>query len=366
MTSAGSADLLVVGTGLIGTSIGLAARRAGRSVWLSDVDRDHVRVAASLGAGAPLDPTTARIGMVIVAAPPSVVATLCAQSLRAHPDAIVTHTASVQSQPQAEVESLTQDLGRFVGGHPVAGREVSGPAAAAPDLFVDRPWVLTPTSRTDPGATEAVAELARQCGARPVVLRADEHDEVFARVSHVPQLVASALAGALAGLDADAAALAGSGIRDTTRLADSDPHLWSQIATGNADAVAAGLRDVVASLMEVATALEDGADTGAAAVDRLVRRGHAGRALLPGKHGGAAVALSTVDCMIPDSPGALARLFTDIASAQINVEDLRVEHAPGAPAGVARVAVRPDERDRLLAALRVAGWTAAAGAGETL
>ena len=131
------------------------------------------------------------------------------------------------------------------------------------------------------------------------------------------------------------------------------------------------LRDVAAPLVSVADILETAAATGdgEAAVDavsELVRRGRAGRALLPGKHGRAAVPQATVHCVIPDSPGALARMFTDIAAVGVNVEDLRVEHAPGHPVGTAAITVAPADGERLIAALRENGWSATAGTDEAL
>jgi prephenate dehydrogenase len=360
-------DLLVVGTGLIGTSIGLAATAAGRRVWLTDADADRARFAASLGAGTAVAAPPGGVGLVVVAVPPRAVGAACIAALRDHPAAIVSHVCSVQSQPEREVESSGTDMTRFVGSHPIAGREVSGPSAAEGELFVDRPWVVCRSALTSDHAVEAVVGLASTCRARPVLLDARTHDQLLARLSHAPQLVASALAATLTAMEPPAAALAGPGLRDTTRLADSDPALWGQIAGANAPAVAAAVRTVAEALLEVAAVLETADPEGAdAAVADLVRRGRSGRSLLPGKHGRAPVPLATVHCVVPDSPGALARLLTDIAADGVNVEDLRVEHAPGQAVGTAEIAVAPGDRSTLLAGLRGRGWTATEGAGEAL
>ena len=364
------ADLLVVGAGLIGASIGLAATAAGRRVWLVDSDPETARFAASLGAGA-TDDAPDDVGLVVIAVPPAAVAAACVQALAQHPGATVAHVCSVQAKPAAEVESSDADISRFIGTHPVAGREVSGPSAADAELFVDRPWVLCPAAATSPQALDAAWALARDCRARPVVLEPEQHDRILARLSHAPQLVASALAASLADMDAASASLAGTGVRDTTRLADSPPRMWGQIAAANASALAAALREVadplvaLADVLDAAAAAGDGA-AAADAVTDLVRRGRAGRALLPGKHGREAVPLATVHCVVPDSPGALARMFTDIAAVGVNVEDLRVDHAPGALLGTAAVAVAPTDGARLIAALRERGWTATAGNDEAL
>ena len=349
--------LLVVGTGLIGTSVALAVRAAGGEVLLSDADAQRLATAVAAGAGEALaagdEPD---VDVVLVAVPPRLIGTVVAEHLRATTRTVVTHVGSVQALPQREVEAAKVDLTRFVGGHPIAGRELSGPAHASADLFTERPWVLTPTSATAPGAVEILRALARVCGARPTVLDAATHDALFAQLSHVPQVVASALAGSIAAMSGDDAALAGSGLRDTTRLADSDPGLWAEIITANPAPVAAGLRAVAEPLLRLADDLDGDRDAGDA-VHSLLERGRAGRALLPGKHGGAPVELRLVQVVIPDEPGALARLLGDVAAVEVNLEDLRVEHAPGQPLGIAEISVLPAAYDRLVAALERRNWT---------
>ena len=363
-----SDDVLVIGTGLIGTSIGLAATAAGRTVWLSDHDPDRVALAASMGAGAPaadsLEPS--HVGLVVVAVPPRALGSTCAGALRRYVQATVTHVGSVQSQPAAEVESAAPDMSRFVGSHPIAGRELSGPAGADPGLFRDRAWAVCPVAETSRPAIGAVVRLAEDCGARPVLLAPGEHDEILARLSHVPQLLASALAATLTELDPQSAALAGTGLRDTTRIADSDPAMWGQIAAANGPALAAALRSVADPLRALADELARGPEAAELATTELVTRGRRGRALLPGKHGRALASYATVHCAIPDEPGALARLFADIAAEDVNVEDLRVEHAPGQPVGVIELAVSAADRPRLLRGLRARGWTVTQGADEAL
>lgn len=373
-TSVAGSDVLVVGTGLIGTSIGLAATAAGRRVWLDDQDADRVRLAASLGAGEPAGSSVSGgggagpggIGLVVVAVPPQAIGAACVAALATHPQATVTHVGSVQSEPAAEVEASGADVARFVGGHPIAGRELSGPAAADPALFVDRAWAVCAVPRSARAAVDDVVALARDCRARPVFLDPDQHDRVLARLSHAPQLVASALAATLADLDPETVGLAGTGLRDTTRVADSDPAMWGQIAASNAAALAAALRAVADPLLALADTLDQRPATGGAAAADLVSRGRRGRALLPGKHGRRAASYATVHCAVPDEPGALARLFADIAAEGVNVEDLRVEHAPGQPVGVIEMAVAPGDRSRLLDGLRERGWTATQGADEAL
>lgn len=347
--------LLVVGTGLVGTSVALAARGVGADVLLADTAEVRLRLAIQAGAGRAAEGSE-DVDLVVVAVPPRMTGPVAARWLEAAPEATVTHVCSVQSLPQLDIEVAGADATRFVGGHPIAGRETSGPTYASADLFHERPWAVCPTAATTSAAVDQVLSLARDCGARPVVLDAATHDALLARLSHVPQLVSSALAASITGLDQSRAALAGTGLRDTTRLADSDPQLWTEIVTANAAAVAGGLRDVAEPLLALAAALEGGSDPEAAAT-ALLQQGRRGRSLLPGKHGGAPVELRAVTVFIPDQPGALARLFGDIAAESVNVEDMRVEHAAGQPLGIAEIMVLPGAHDRLVEALRRRDWT---------
>lgn len=361
--------ILVQGTGLIGTSVALAARAAGALVLLDDVDAERLAVAVSLGAGEPWrEPGSAagpagrqHVDLAVVAAPPAAVGALAIELLRSAIAATVTHVCSVQALPQDEVQASGVSLARFVGGHPVAGRELSGPAFAQADLFADRPWVICPAGQTADDATATVTQLARACGSVPIVMPAAEHDAALAALSHVPQLVASALAASLAGLTPEEVRLAGAGLRDTTRLADSPPQLWAEISSANAAPIAVRLRALSERLAGVAAALERDQQAARAAVHDLIEDGRTGRRMLPGKHGGRAVTRTEVQVVIPDQPGALADLLAAVASEQINLEDLRVEHAPGHPAGVAQLVVDPAAGDQLIEALRRRGWTAAPG-----
>ena len=357
-TSVHRRRVLVVGTGLIGTSAALALRQAGDDVFLTDADEGRLATAVAAGAGRRWEPDEP-VDLVVVAVPPARVAQVAVDHLRRLPDAVVTHVSSVQTLPQHEVEASGADLARFVGSHPIAGRELAGPVHASADLFAERPWVVTPTAASASEAVDAVMSLARTCGARPTVLDAAAHDALFARLSHVPQLVASALAGSITGLTGDDAALAGTGLRDTTRLAESDPEMWAEIVTANAASVAAGLRDVVEPLLRLAEAVDRGEDPGPG-VRALLETGRAGRALLPGKHGGAPVEVRLVEVVVPDEPGTLARLLADVAAESVNLEDLRVEHAPGQPLGIAEISVLPGAYEPLIAALTARGWTVTA------
>ncbi|HVU61723.1 MAG TPA: prephenate dehydrogenase [Mycobacteriales bacterium] len=348
--------LLVVGTGLIGTSVGLAARAAGYDVFLANRDAARLAVAIEVGAGAAWDGSTP-VDLAVVGLPPAVLAAEIGRLQSTGVATTITHVCSVQLQPQLEVEALIDGWPGFVGSHPVAGRERSGPHHATADLFQDRPWVVCPTETSGQRSVEAVSALARACGARVSQMPAADHDALLARLSHAPQLVASALAAALVGLDPDDVALAGSGLRDTSRIADSDPHLWAEVVAANPNGIAAALDAVLEPLVALRAGLAAG-EPAADAVRALVERGRTGRQLLAGKHGQAAVRWATVSVVVPDEPGALARLLADAAASGVNVEDIRIDHSPGVPLGLIDLDVAPGRSEQLIATLEQRGWRA--------
>lgn len=349
----------IVGTGLLGTSIGLGLSGMGVRVLLHDPSPTALALARDVGAGEP-DPGDEPVSLVVVGAPPDVTAQVVAAELAAHPEATVTDVASVKGEVAAELAG-TPGLERYVGGHPMAGRERSGPTAARADLFLGRPWVVCPPPGGGPGRTEMVRLLAVALGAAPVFMPAAEHDEAVALVSHVPQLAASLVAARLTKAADPAVGLAGQGLRDVTRIADSDPVLWAQILAANAGQVATVLKDLRGDLDELITALDalsdrDPAVGARAAVAQVIHQGREGRARIPGKHGEPQTRYATVTALLPDRPGQLARLFDDIGDAGINVEEFSLEHAPGARVGLAGVSVLPAGRDDLERALSERGW----------
>jgi prephenate dehydrogenase len=168
------------------------------------------------------------------------------------------------------------------------------------------------------------------------------------------------MAARLAGPSAPAEALrlAGQGLRDVTRIAAGDAELWAQIVAANAAPVAQILQAVADDLAATARALASGAagDTAGDTVARLLDQGRAGVARIPGKHGGKPPEFTVVQVVIADQPGELARLFAAAGAASVNIEDIRIEHSPGLPVGVAELSVRPAEVARLLDAMDAGGW----------
>ncbi|HWG00464.1 MAG TPA: prephenate dehydrogenase [Trebonia sp.] len=354
------ARVLVIGTGLIGTSVALALRARGGHVWLSDADPDTARLAAGLGAGTVVPHLRDAKGVAdvaVLAMGPDVVAESLALAQEWGVADWYTDVASVKSLPVAAARSRGCDLRTYVPGHPMAGRERPGPGAARADLFLGRTWALCPLPETAPAAVAAVAALASACGADVVTTDTLTHDRWVALVSHAPHVVAAAMAARLAAPSAagEALRLAGQGLRDTTRIAAGDTGLWTQILSANAAPVAEVLAAVAADLAAAAAAL---AEADSPALSRLLDQGRAGVGRLPGKRGDTGSAFAVVQVVIADQPGELARLFGAAGAAGVNVEDVRIEHSPGHPAGVAEISVRPDQVAALLAAVTAGGWSA--------
>lgn len=341
--------VLVVGTGLLGTSLGLALRRRRIEVLLRDRNREHLRTATGLGAGHAYE--GGPVGLVVVAVPPNHVGAEVARAL-IETDAWVTDVGSVKTAPLRALEDMW-GIERYVGGHPMAGSERSGPLAATETMFDGRPWAVTPHKRSSEAATAAVEELARLAGASVVRLTPEEHDEAVARTSHLPHLLSVLVAGRLAGAPADHLALSGQGVRDVTRVAAGDPELWQQIVAANSAAVA-GLLTQVRDQLDV---LIDAVTTGdRGSLEEILQLGVAGTQAIPGKHGGPSRPTVSVYVALPDHPGELARLFADAGASGVNIEDVHIDHDPAREMGLVELVVDETRADQLLTSLGRRGW----------
>ncbi|HPQ73596.1 prephenate dehydrogenase [Phycicoccus elongatus] len=354
----------VIGTGLIGSSLGLALSRRGVHVTLEDISSTNAALARDLGAGALSEPLDTP-DVVVAATPPDVTAGIVAGALDRWPSAVVTDVASVKGSIVRALEQRgggSGDLRRYCGSHPMAGRERSGAIAARADLFEGRPWVVTPTEATAADALATVQELARLVGSAVTVLDPASHDAAVAAVSHVPQVVASLAAARLRDLPEEAVGLAGQGLRDVTRIAASDPGLWTQILAANPRAVRDELKAFSGDLEAVIGALGqlgDGDDAPGARgiLATTIANGNAGHARIPGKHGAAPTQYGVVRVLIPDEPGQLGRLFQDVGDTGTNIEEFIIDHGLGGQFGVGEVYVVPAAAEGLAEALQRKGWT---------
>lgn len=343
--------VLVIGSGLLGASVGLALRRADVKVWLDDTDAEALAEACARGAGEPWIEGAEPPRVVIVAVPPASAGAVMARAC-AIAGAVVTDVTSVKSEPLADALDRGADPARLVGGHPMAGRETSGAASARHDLFDDRVWVIAPVAGSLRENVDVVRDLAVTCGAVPVEMSPQDHDRAVALTSHAPQVLSSLLAARLLEADPDAVAVSGQALRDMTRIAESDPSLWQAILAANADSVADVLDAYARDLSDV---IRDLRAQQPSVVDALTR-GVQGRRRIPGKHGAAATPFDVVPVIIRDEPGELGRLFVAAGDLGVNLEDVRIDHVLGKPSGLIELSVRPESSARLVDGLRVRGF----------
>ncbi|AQP47116.1 prephenate dehydrogenase [Tessaracoccus aquimaris] len=346
-------SVLILGAGLVGSSLGLALTRAGYDVVLWDIASSHALVAAGLGAGRVSDESTDDPDVVVVATPPDVIPELVAEVLGKFPDAVITDVGSVKAPILRAIDRLAPEHRRYVGSHPMAGSQFTGPLTASGDLFRDRTWVVTPEPENAPEDVAVIERLARDVGAKVVTMPASEHDVAVAQVSHVPHLMSILTASHLREVPTPNLQLAGQGIRDVTRIAGSDPALWRQILTSNADAVRHELLEVAQDLAYLIDQL-DRPD----ALERFLGMGQAGALSLVGKHGQDPLDMLEVTVEIPDEPRALARLFTDIGEAGFNVEDFELNHDPIREVGYLSISVEREMAEKLKTKIMEGGWQA--------
>ena len=351
--------LAVVGTGLIGTSVALAAGRSGTRCRGFDADSGVLERAAARGTVEPspsLAEAVANAELVVVAVPVGSAPAVVQEVLdAAAPDAVVTDVASTKRA----LVSLADP--RFVPGHPVAGGATGGPGRAAADLFDAATWFLTPTEASSPESVELVERFVASLGARAVRTDADAHDRLLALTSHLPHALANLLMlrVAEAAADDDAPfAFAGASLREMTRLAGANAPVWSDIFLGNADEIAAALGGLRASLDELEAALRAGdrdrieatIATAAAARERLESFAYQT----------APAQLNRIRIRVPDRPGVLARITQILGAAQINLEDFELRHVSPEYGGVLVILVAgADNAERARELLRREGYSAA-------
>ncbi|HEX5366968.1 MAG TPA: prephenate dehydrogenase [Acidimicrobiales bacterium] len=339
---------VVVGTGLIGGSIGMCLRRHGW--WVTGRDRDGVRADKALALGA-LDAIGEDRGadVTFVATPVSAAAAEARRALASTPG-LVTDVGGVKAPI---VDAVAHP--RFVGGHPMAGSEQEGVEGASAELFEGATWVLTPTGETDADAFAQVRQIVGTLGAEVVALPPDRHDELVAVVSHVPHLVAATLMRLAAERSAEQRALlrlAAGGFRDMTRVASGHPGIWPDICGENQAAILGVLDDLSAALgrMRGLVAGDDRAGL-LAALDEA----RAARVNLPARFRTAAE-LSEVRIPVPDRPGVVADIAILAADLDVNIVDLEIAHSTEGPQGVLVMLVERQEVEVLRSALAGRGY----------
>ncbi len=348
-----SGPVLVIGAGLVGSSLGMALSRAGVDVILEDLRTSHAVVAASLGAGRVTNLKPDEVTVVIVATPPSTITAVVCAALERFPSAVVTDVGSVKRPLADAVASQSPHFARYVPSHPMAGSQFTGPMTATAHLFQDRTWAITPAAGNTAEALDMVRRIAGLTGAVVVELDADVHDEAVAQVSHVPHLMSILTASHLRSVPGENLRLAGQGIRDVTRIAGSDPALWRQILSTNAAAIREELREVADDLAYLIRVLDQPDE-----LEAFLRIGQHGARALSGKHGQEPKDVVIVTVEIPDEPRALGSLFGDVGDFGFNVEDFELTHDTVREVGYLSISVERLQAEQLRANLVGRGWKA--------
>jgi prephenate dehydrogenase len=341
----------IIGSGLIGTSIGLALVARGVEVDMRDIDSRAQLLARDLIKSSEVTHSD----ITILALPSSAVASALETEFALNPASKFIDIGSVKTKPLLDVSASPVQSSNFLATHPMAGREVGGAESARADLFQSRTWVYLPvdlnSEPVDPDLVAAGLWLIEALGATPVAMTAQEHDRAVALVSHLPQAVASLLAAQLSLGESSALSLAGAGLRDTTRIAASNSGLWDEIFTLNAGELLPLLINLQSDLAELIESLKSGKS-----VSSFIEKGNQGRALIPGKHGGVAREYTYLPVVIEDKPGQLASLVSECAAANVNIEDLTIEHSPGQFTGLITLALSKSDADVLSKHLIASGW----------
>ena len=335
--------IVVIGAGLIGTSIALGAKRAGAEVELIDSDSRAESLANDLVESRKVDDPN----LVVIAAPTSALEGILSEYKSIYPKSTFIDIGSTKTKVKVQIQSDSELSSRFIPTHPMAGRELDGAEAAQSDLFVGKSWIITPLESSSGESIALVKELIEKLGARVIAMSAEEHDAAVAAISHLPQLISSLLAAQLEGKSPESLALAGSGVMDTTRIAGSNPELWREILNLNRDALMPLLKDFQKDL----STLIEGYD-----VLTVLERGRKGRQSLPGKHRSASRNYIYLPVVLEDKPNQLALLFDECAKANVNVEDITIEHSPEQETGLVLLALSPSNADVLQKHLLAANW----------
>jgi prephenate dehydrogenase len=342
----------VVGTGLIGGSIGLALRSRGWHVTGSDTAPGRAERALELGAldavgidpGAEVTFLATPVSQVVAAARTALA------KLDGRGTGVVTDVGGVKGPIVSAV-----DHPRFVGGHPMAGSEQEGIDGADPQLFAGATWVLTPTASTDAEAFMRLRAVVASLGADVVAVPPERHDELVAVVSHVPHLTAAALMGlASEGAEHHGALLrlAAGGFRDMTRVAAGHPGIWPDICAENASAIVTALDQLATDLSKVRDVVAGGDRV---ALIGILERAREARRNLPTRLS-RPEDLVEVRVPVPDRPGVLAEVTTLAGELGVNIEDLEIAHSAEGDRGVLLMVVDAGTSDLVRGALLARGY----------
>jgi len=342
-------QIAIIGGGLIGGSISLALSQLEIKHKLLDIDPAATSKLIDKGAVFTEIPDE-NINLAIVSVSPDQCAAEVSNALVKYPNAIVIDTASVKF-PILKALADNSEQHRYVGTHPMAGKEVSGAANSDVNLFADRIWIICP-NRDNKSATDFIFEFISNLGSIVVQLDAMEHDRIVSKVSHLPQILSSTLASLIDPIS-DHAEIAGQGFRDMTRIAHSNADLWTQILLANRNHVLKDLDLLIDKVVNLKSAI-----SGENRDDLLnyFKDSKAKADLLPGKHGGTKSQFGSISLRVKDEPGSLAALFQLANQLELNIEDVYIDHVINRPVAVVTLYFDAAETDRARAAYLSDGW----------
>jgi len=335
--------LVVIGAGLIGTSIALGAKRNGAEVELIDTDGRAEALANDLASGEKVSEPD----LVVIATPTSALASSLNRFKDIYPQSTFIDIGSTKTKVQVELQNYPELAKRFCPTHPMAGRELDGAEAAQSDLFEGKSWIITPLASTGESSIALTRKLIESLGARVIEMTVADHDAAVATISHLPQMISSLLAAQLVDKPKEYLALAGGGVLDTTRIAGSNPDLWREILNLNKEALLPLLKNFQKDLSILIETYD---------VEKILQEGRKGRQALPGKHRSASRNYQYLPVVLEDKPNQLSALFDECAKVNVNVEDIAIEHSPEQETGLVLLALSKANSDVLQQHLAKNGW----------
>ena len=343
----------IIGCGLIGTSIGLRLASLGHQVWLSDINSRNLALAKDLIPNSVAEPEV--FDLIVIATPVKVIKEVLKSLKSFNENSTVIDIGGLKSKLLVDVATFPDILKIFVSAHPMAGREFVGPENARADLFEDRAWLLTFTPEVAPHCVEMAKRIGLELGATTYILTAEEHDSAIAAISHMPQIISSLMGALIAGESESALNLAGQGLRDVSRLANSEGLMWSDLLIENSEKILPRIKLSIDLLQKLYADLSTKDIEG---VFEFLAAGKSGRKRIPGKHGAKPRDYSYLPIVIDDKPGQLARIFEECALCEVNVEDLTIEHSPNQERGLITLALSRSDAEKLKNHLHNQGWLA--------
>ncbi len=341
----------IIGAGLIGSSIALRLKELGHRVWLADSDAKNLSLAKDLIANSENEPEF--FDLIVIATPISAMKSVLSNLKNYNSESTVIDIGGLKSKLIVEVEQFPDIAQIYVSAHPMAGREVGGAKSARADLFEGRAWLLCKTQSTQSKSMEVAKNLGSLLGATSYEISPEKHDQIIAAISHMPQLLSSVMGALLISEDIDSLNFAGQGLRDITRLADSDSNLWSELILQNSAEIAPRIERAIDLLKKLQNDLST---SNQSEIKSFFDSGKAGRSRIPGKHGAKPRDYFFLPIVIDDKPGQLAKIFDECANCKVNVEDLSIEHSPNQEKGLITLALSELDARKLQDHMRKNDW----------